>query len=765
MDKIANITLFSFIGLISFIIIFSIFFATSQQTTIEEEIFVPSVQNNQEIIYYDYKFSNTSGVIILTKREASCFWKPDDIDDGWKNCESIFEIENQKGDKPIISFPFINFSFAKNNVRNHSIYFSNTYTIINETYNNFSKTYFGDVIEEVIQLKKRQFVNFTSLPNYLDTSKPFAIKLTFEVPKYEENIFNFTISGEEFIGFIDPDINSCSFLGVPNTVYTLVINVSSLGTCFTILANNITLNGNGYHINYSVAGTSNRYGIYIKGANQTTIKNFRKIFEENSNGIHKYGIYFDKAHEGIVNNVTIETIGISSDGIRINNGNDTKINNTKVITLGDSAVGIYLYGSSSSIINNNNITTNKTSARGIELGARSNFNKLSNNIITTEGNESTGILLDSSSINIINNNIIRTFNNNAEGINFADAQNNTINYSIVTTLSNNASGIFIGGSSDGNLIYNSFFNSSLANDILFFWTSAGTLNLTNVTLANNNVNFNPLSTSRLNVHWYFDAQVNDSSKNPLENVNVSAWDINNVLRFSDLTNNIGRIKQQALLEYVQNNTQKIYHTNYTINATKDGFTESKSVNLTANTFMTFILPTTIILTSDNIVEDGDINYEISSGLYKRDKTSITIEIGNAYYYISRSYIEFNTSSIPDSAIIKNVSLNISFDTLGTRNCTINEVSEQPSIISNQTLYIDIGNGTTYINNDDFCRTGSSTKSKVDLGASANIDLENLLSSNWFGIGIKWDNEITAATTALTNASESSSSPLLTVSYI
>ncbi|MCK5063489.1 MAG: hypothetical protein KAR23_06175, partial [Candidatus Aenigmarchaeota archaeon] len=84
---------------------------------------------------------------------------------------------------------------------------------------------------------------------------------------------------------------SCGTLSTPDTVYTLTQNVSSDGTCFTIAANNITIDGAGYTINYSWVG--NGYGINNTGGwDNITIKNLN-IVQDNStaDGTTNYAIY------------------------------------------------------------------------------------------------------------------------------------------------------------------------------------------------------------------------------------------------------------------------------------------------------------------------------------------------------------------------------------------------------------------------------------------------------------------------------------------
>ena len=54
------------------------------------------------------------------------------------------------------------------------------------------------------------------------------------------------------------DISPCQTLSSADTVYILTANVSSSGTCFTITANNIILNGNGYNISYNTPYTTHK---------------------------------------------------------------------------------------------------------------------------------------------------------------------------------------------------------------------------------------------------------------------------------------------------------------------------------------------------------------------------------------------------------------------------------------------------------------------------------------------------------------------------
>ena len=56
-------------------------------------------------------------------------------------------------------------------------------------------------------------------------------------------------------------VDGCNQLNTTGATYTLTSNVFSNGTCFTINQPNITLDCNGYWINYSINGEENTYGI------------------------------------------------------------------------------------------------------------------------------------------------------------------------------------------------------------------------------------------------------------------------------------------------------------------------------------------------------------------------------------------------------------------------------------------------------------------------------------------------------------------------
>ena len=288
----------------------------------------------------------------------------------------------------------------------------------------------------------------------------------------------------------------CKNLDTPNEIYYLSGNVSASGTCFNVLANNVTIDCQGHTINYSISSVGHAINIE---ANNTTIRNCNIVGFNSSligaHAIHSYGSF-------------------------------SKIYNNNITTYGWSSFAIDLFGSSSNNeIYNNRINTTRSDSRGISFWDNINNNSIINNTITTGG---YGILFYNSDSNIIKDTII------------------------------NAS----------------------AHDL--YVQGAGTNNLTNVTFDKEDVGFDAGATGSINVFWYLDVYVKYSNGTAAAEANVSAWNAENVLAFTELTNASGYITRKTLREYRQNATSKYFDTNYTINATKNSYNDSKQVNLTHN---------------------------------------------------------------------------------------------------------------------------------------------------------------------------------------
>jgi parallel beta-helix repeat protein len=210
-------------------------------------------------------------------------------------------------------------------------------------------------------------------------------------------------------GFVSAeDITECRELNVSGTTYILQNNISTNETCFTITADNITLDGNGYIIDGDDSG--NDVGIYANGFDGLTARDFSNITD------FRWGVLLFLNSNNILTNITASSNW--EDGFRLFSSS----NNTLI-----------------------NLTSNSNVDSGISLDASSN-NTLIN--IITNSNIEEGIMIDTGSNNTLTN---ITANSNQGGIQFDSAYGNFI-YDM-TSIGNSVYGVlFINGLN--NTLYN-----------------------------------------------------------------------------------------------------------------------------------------------------------------------------------------------------------------------------------------------------------------------------------------------------------------------
>ena len=288
---------------------------------------------------------------------------------------------------------------------------------------------------------------------------------------------------------------SCGDLTEENTVYTLTSNVTSTGTCFNVLANNVTLDCRGFEINYSNDGSVAGYGVNVTGYNFTTVKNC--VVKEGNSGILNYGIYLDRVNFANVTNNNITVTGTSGDAI---NSNGNMINS--FITdnyLVSNHYGIFFNSngvSRGNILSGNQILT--TNYNGIYIYTHNN-NTISSNIISIAGT-GTGIYLFSTTNNTLTSNQVNSsrtqsyviygtssshYNNTIDTSNLAEGLPVLYNYSLqsLTVLNNSANqyGQIICGWCT-NVTYN---NITMGGDgINLFYTNYSTVSNSNINTSN-----------------------------------------------------------------------------------------------------------------------------------------------------------------------------------------------------------------------------------------------------------------------------------------
>ncbi|MCK4649723.1 DUF2341 domain-containing protein [Candidatus Pacearchaeota archaeon] len=271
------------------------------------------------------------------------------------------------------------------------------------------------------------------------------------------------LNGTESVSFfIEFELDSCSILSLPGT-YILTQSVNSSGTCFTIGADNITLNGNGYFINYSQSSLG--YAINNTGYNNTIIKNCN--ITQGGNIAYAYAIYFDNSKNATMQNNTIETNSDSATdykhAVYFDSTTDSLIENNTINTYGDDYnYGIYLYDSSSNnTISNNTISTTGAYSYGIYVEDYSGNNTILNNTISTTGGYGHGIYIRdySDNITISNNTITTSVGGSAHGIYFYYSDDHTISNNTITILRASSYGIYF-YYSDDNIISNNIISGT-----------------------------------------------------------------------------------------------------------------------------------------------------------------------------------------------------------------------------------------------------------------------------------------------------------------
>jgi len=315
------------------------------------------------------------------------------------------------------------------------------------------------------------------------------------------------------------DISTCRPLNVTGTYYNLTANVTSATTCFSVTAQNVTLDCNGYWINYSTGGTANTYGVYSTGRDNITIKNCN-IFDGNwtSSIASRYGIYFTSTNNGTILNNFVNVS--NSNAIYLYNYGENYNNLTSNKALSNSSYGIYIYNNSNNILVNNTGISN--SNYGIVLAAVSN-NTLTNN--TGISNSSRGIYLSLSFNNTLNSNIGTTNSSvvGNSGIRVDNSQDNI--FFLNSALSNSSYGIYFYNNSNNVLIN----NNGISN------TSYGIY----VYLSSNNTFYGNNGTSNSNYGIYI---LSSSNNNLTNNFGISNSSYGIYLSSSNknnLTNNTG----------------------------------------------------------------------------------------------------------------------------------------------------------------------------------------------------------------------------------
>ncbi len=358
-------------------------------------------------------------------------------------------------------------------------------------------------------------------------------------------------------------LESSSNNSIINSTGTSGTGSNARGIVFDAVSNSTIINSNGI--------ASGSYGIYIFSTSGTS--NYNQIINSTGKSTSSIGIFFDtSAPKNIITNSTGNSS--SDSGIYTNADYTQVINSTGIGTSAFGSIGL---------ASSHNVLTNSTGSSA-SIGAGIYAGNTNNTITNSNGTGSSdyGIYLSSSNSTITNSNATSTSD---YAVYITSSSNNTFKNLRANTSSSTLYSIYISNSND-TIFNDSIINSSSnTKDIYIDGTGVGVTptNFTNVSFNKSAVAFGASSTGSFNVFWYLDVYTNDTSGNVLSGTNVSAWNVNNVLQFTELTNSSGYIARKTLREYMQNVTNKYFDTNYTANATKTDYNNAtRQINLTQN---------------------------------------------------------------------------------------------------------------------------------------------------------------------------------------
>ncbi len=256
---------------------------------------------------------------------------------------------------------------------------------------------------------------------------------------------------------------SCGVLSDAGRTYVLTGNVSSTGTCFTVNAQNITLDCAGNWITYSTGGGANTYGVVTNQFN-TTIHNCN-VLDGNwtSTQTTRDGIYLDYSNNSLLFNNFVNVS--SSNGIKLYYSNFNNLSNLRLYS--------QLYGVNVNYGFDNHLSyINATGDSGILINRAQNTSVLNSNSTGINGDAGYGysVWVYNSNYTYLKN--INTYAIGGMGIGLVLQQSNYSTISDIYSICTTHSGYFDAGiytrESYSNNFTNIFSNSTIYSMIIEF---------------------------------------------------------------------------------------------------------------------------------------------------------------------------------------------------------------------------------------------------------------------------------------------------------
>ena len=459
-------------------------------------------------------------------------------------------------------------------------------------------------------------------------------------------------------------VSACGTLSAAGTTYNLTQDVSVDGdTCFTITAENITLNCAGFSITGN--NTTATYGAYSNQYN-TTIKNC--IISNFSTGIYIDGVSADRAN---ITNNTIRLTYSTSCADSIGTCNGISLNAAGNSTIENNSISAYQYGLNIYNANNNTLQYNNATSAGdyaIYIYNANNNTLQYNNATSTN----RAIYAGSSSNNTIQ------YNNAVAGgdyaIYFSTSTNNTLSHNIANTTVDDY-GIYLSNSDNNNLDSNTVY----AKDYYGIYLSGSD---------NNNITNNDVETDDDNGIY-----LTGSTNNTVINNTVDVFDRYGIYLFTNSHNNTVQYNNATAGNiyaiYIQtssNNT--VQYNNATTISRALALTTSTNNIITQNYLQSSSTTTTVgtvhILTSnDNIFSNNIIN-QSASGSDEEKPLYITSGSHNIFY--NNTIISASSDTTPAIYIAEVSSNNTFYNNSITAPVWVNDLNA-----SNYYNYSGVGN--------------------------------------------------------------------------
>jgi len=404
----------------------------------------------------------------------------------------------------------------------------------------------------------------------IDYNKPFAIRVSFEIPISQSNFINLEFHDKNYISGLETYVSGCGDILSPG-VYTLDSDIGSYGVCLNVESDDVILDCAENSISYGL-GLDFSSGVYSKSSN-VTIHNC-KFIGSNPESLYSSGVYLEEAFGARIINSTFFVISPYSSGINLFSSSDSFVSDNVFYVLSDSSYGLIVTKSSQNSSFNGNLFNVDGLSSNAVLILKSSFGSFNANIFNLGGGGSNSIYLYDSHSNTFNSNTFSSsgtlgssilcgssiynsfFDNNfsvtgdysnAVSI-FGNSHSNNFSWINLQTTGVNSHGFYFYGnldeshfsnlnitnsgessnslffkSSDSNVVFvDSFFNSTYSGaDEIYFDSSIssnfpGLLKLINVVY--DSIRLTNQEHGFIERYWYFDAQSFDVEENPLYGV-------------------------------------------------------------------------------------------------------------------------------------------------------------------------------------------------------------------------------------------------------